>query len=237
MIVAATPEQPPLLRLTDVGRVFDAGKIVALRDITLSIYAGDVIAITGPSGSGKTTMLNIMAGLEQPSAGRVSIGGVESPTAETWTRLRATRIGLIFQEFNLLPTLTAIENVEAAMFGNVRSAAQRRRRALERLDEVAIAYCADRHPNELSAGERRRVGIARSLANDPEILLADEPTSNLDTANAGTVLDLLVRLQRRRGMAMVIVTHDPAAIARCTRCLRIIDGRIAASFEGEADTG
>lgn len=220
------PTDQPVLRLADVGRQFDSGNIVALRDVSLELRAGDLIAITGPSGSGKTTLLNIMAGLDRPTSGTVTFAGIASPSAGAWTRLRATRLGVIFQEFNLLPTLSAAENVEVAMFGVVPSAAERRRRALERLDEVSVAYCAHRRPAQLSAGERRRVGIARSLANDPDVLLADEPTSNLDTTTAAAVLDLLFRLQRRRGMAMAIVTHDPVVVARCPCCLHVVDGRI-----------
>lgn len=222
---AAEPGQP-LLRLDDVSRLFDSGHIMALQGISLAIHPGDLVAITGPSGSGKTTLLNIMAGLDRPSSGRVTFAGTASLSPAEWTRLRASRLGVIFQEFNLLPTLSALENVEIAMFGVVPSAATRRRQALARLGEVGVAYCAGRRPAQLSAGERRRVGIARSLANDPEILLADEPTSNLDTASAAAVLDLLFRIHRARGMAMAMVTHDPAVIARCQHCLHIVDGRI-----------
>lgn len=236
---ADDPAQQPMLRLIGVSRQFDSGNIVALRDVSLDLHAGDLVAITGPSGSGKTTLLNIMAGLDRPTSGSVTFAGITSPSAAAWTRLRATRLGVIFQEFNLLPTLSAVENVEVAMFGVVPSAVLRRRRALERLEEVAVAYCAHRRPAELSAGERRRVGIARSLANDPDILLADEPTSNLDTTTAAAVLDLLFRLQRRRGMAMAIVTHDPVVIARCPCCLHIVDGRLVgdAAATGRARIG
>lgn len=227
-MTARDPASSPMLRLVDVSRQFDSGNIVALRDVSLDLDPGDLIAITGPSGSGKTTLLNIMAGLDRPTSGSVTFAGITSPTAAAWTRLRATRMGVVFQEFNLLPTLNAVENVEVAMFGVVPSAALRRRRALERLEEVAVAYCAQRRPAELSAGERRRVGIARSLANDPDLLLADEPTSNLDTVTAAAVLDLLFRLRSRRDMAMAIVTHDPAVIARCPCCLHIVDGRVVA---------
>jgi putative ABC transport system ATP-binding protein len=169
-----------------------------------------------------------MSGLDVPSSGTAAFEGRAHLGAAEWTRLRARRIGLIFHDFNLLPTLTASENVEVAMFGQVWSAAERRRRAHERLAEVGVAHCAGRLPQQLSGGERRRVGVARSLANGPELLLADEPTANLDTATGATVADLLLDVHRSRGMTLVIVTHDMALIERCGRQVRLLDGRVAA---------
>ncbi len=215
----------PLVRLDQVSRSFDAGRIVALQAVDLAVGQGDLIAIHGPSGGGKSTLFNLMAGLDRPSAGTVTFDGRQTPTAAEWAGFRRRRIGLVFQDFNLLPTLTAAENVEVAMFGLVHRAAERRRRALARLDEMAIAHCARRLPQQLSGGERRRVGVARALVNEPSLLLADEPTANLDSAAGAAVADLLLALHRSHGMALVIITHDHALMAACSRRIRLLDGR------------
>jgi putative ABC transport system ATP-binding protein len=222
-----TAPATPLLVLDQVERAFDAGRIVALRGLSLTIHRGELIAVLGPSGSGKSTLLNLMAGLDEPTAGSVAFDGLKAPSAAAWTRLRAGRIGLVFQDFNLIPTLTASENVELAMFGRVRGGGERRRRALAALAEVGVAQCADQLPTELSAGQRRRVGVARSLANAPELLLADEPTANLDTMAGSAVMELLLGLHDKIGMTLLIVTHNADVIARCSRRIRLVDGRIA----------
>lgn len=215
-----------MLVVDHVGRTFDGGRIVGVEDVSLEIGAEELIALHGQSGCGKSTLINLMAGLDQPTSGSVRFDGRLSPTPEEWTALRASRIGIVFQDFNLLPTLTAAENVEAAMFGSVRSARERRDRARARLADVGIADCADRLPPQLSGGERRRVALARGLANKPAILLADEPTSNLDTASGAQVTELMLSLHARGGMSMVIVTHDSGLIARCPRRIAMLDGRI-----------
>jgi ABC-type lipoprotein export system ATPase subunit len=217
----------PLVVLDHVSRSFDAGRIVALDDVSFAVDQGALIAVYGPSGSGKSTLINMMAGIDLPSAGTVAFDGKINAAPRQWAELRAQRIGVVFQDFNLLPTLTAAENIEIAMFGRTPGAAARRDRAMERLALVGVADCARRLPQELSGGERRRVSIARGLANDPALLLADEPTSNIDTANGQAVMDLLLHLHRQRGMAMVIVTHDERVIARCPRRVQMRDGRIA----------
>jgi putative ABC transport system ATP-binding protein len=218
----------PLLELEHVARTFDGGRIVGQADTTLSIRRGELIAISGPSGSGKSTLLNLICGIDAPTSGRVSFAGLARPSAAEWARLRARRIGVISQDFNLLPALSAVENVEAAMFGRVARAADRRREALARLAEVGVAHRARQRPPTLSGGERRRVAIARSLANDPDLILADEPTSNLDSATGAEVLALLLGLHRARGVTLVIVTHDATVIDRCPRHLRMLDARIVA---------
>jgi ABC-type lipoprotein export system ATPase subunit len=216
-----------LLHLERASRTFDSGRIVALRDVTLSIAQGELIAVHGPSGSGKSTLLNLLAGIETPTSGSVSFEQLALLSAAVWTALRARRIGIVFQDFNLLPTLTAAENVEISMFGQLRGAANRRRRVLELLAEMGIANRAEQRPQELSGGERRRVGIARSLANMPDILLADEPTSNLDSATGQAISSLLLDLHHGRGVTMVIASHDRALIERCPRRIRMLDGAIA----------
>jgi putative ABC transport system ATP-binding protein len=214
-----------LLTLDSVSRVFDGGTIAALTGVSLHIGPNELVAIHGASGSGKSTLLNLMAGLDTPSSGRVLFNGA-SPTQDEWTRLRASNIGIVFQEFNLLPTLSAAENVEVAMFGAGTRAQARQEVALARLGETGIAYCAERLPPTLSGGERQRVSIARSLANAPALLLADEPTSSLDSKAGADVLDLLLALHRNRKLTLVIVTHDRTVIARCPRRVRLSDGKI-----------
>ena len=219
---------PPTLMLDRVGRSFDEGRIVGVADVSLSILPGELVAIHGPSGCGKSTLLNLMSGMDPPTEGTVAFEGHTSPSARAWTRLRASRIGLVFQDFNLLPTMTARENVELAMFGRLNSAPARRREAMARLAQVGVEAVADRRPPQLSGGERRRVAIARSLANDPVLLLADEPTSNLDSATGAAVLDLLLRLHDEGDLTLVVVSHDLPLIERCRRRIMLRDGRIAA---------
>ncbi len=223
----------PILALDGVSRSFDDGRIVGVDDVTLDIGRSEVAAVYGPSGSGKSTLLNLMAGLDVPTRGTVAYDGRVVPSAAGWTRLRGERIGIVFQDFNLLPTLTASENIEVAIFGRVSPAAERRRRAAARLAEVGLAHCAARLPRELSGGERRRVGIARALVNDPELLLADEPTANLDSASGAAVANLLLRLPETRRVSLVVVTHDASLLARCARRIRLIDGRVAEDMRTE----
>jgi putative ABC transport system ATP-binding protein len=218
-------EDAPLVRLEQASRSFDDGRIVALQAVDLAVGHAELVAVHGPSGSGKSTLFNLMAGLDRPSTGTVSFDGRSTPTRAEWASLRRQRIGLVFQEFNLLPTLTAVENIEVAMFGMVRRATERRRRALDQLAAMGMADCANRLPQQLAGGERRRVGVARALVNSPALLLADEPTANLDSANGAMVAQLLLELHRDHGMALVIITHDPWLIAQCPRCIRLLDGR------------
>ncbi|MGQ0588403.1 MAG: ABC transporter ATP-binding protein [Sphingosinicella sp.] len=221
-----------ILVIEGVRREFDGGSIVALDGVSLSIGRRDLTAVHGPNGSGKSTLLNLMGGLDLPTSGTVSFDGRRSPKPAEWTALRAGTIGIIFQEFNLLPTLTASENVQVAMFGVVPSPAERRDRAIALLDEVGIGHCAGRFPPQLSGGERQRVSIARSLANGPVLLLADEPTSNLDSKAGAALIELLIALWRERGIALVIVTHDRAVLESCARRIGMMDGRVTEDVRG-----
>jgi putative ABC transport system ATP-binding protein len=221
------PHDPPLVRLERVSRVFDDGAIVALRSIDLAIRAGDCVAILGPSGSGKSSIVNLLSGIDRPTSGRILWNGTPVESRRAWSRLRRDGIGIVFQEFNLIPTLSAAENVEMALMGRGVAADEQRARAAAALARVGLAHRTRHLPHALSGGERQRVAIARSVVNAPSLLLADEPTGNLDSANAAAVIELLFNLQRDTGMTLVLVTHDENLAARCTRCVRVRDGAIA----------
>jgi putative ABC transport system ATP-binding protein len=222
----------PLIALDNVSRIFDDGSVVALDGIDMSIARGEFVSIVGRSGSGKSSLVHIMAGFDRPTGGRVLWQGREVSDRRAWTQLRRSQIGIVFQEFLLLPTLSAIENVEIAMSGTGLSAPMRKKRAAELLEQVGLGARFRHLPFQLSGGERQRVAIARSLANRPELLLSDEPTGNLDSANAAAVIELLLALRAEAGMTLVLVTHDEALAARADRRVHIKDGRIADAGEG-----
>jgi putative ABC transport system ATP-binding protein len=213
--------------LVGVTRAYDGGRVQALNGVTLSVQPGEFLAIVGPSGSGKSTLLNLMSGLDRPTGGRVVFEGEESPSASRWTRLRARRIGFVFQEFNLLCTLNALENVQVPMLGVVAGADERRSRAMSLLERVGLKDRAMQLPREMSGGERQRVAIARSLANSPRLLLADEPTGNIDSATSAGIMRLLGELHASDGASLVVVTHDPGVAAHAQRTVRLLDGRMA----------
>ena len=215
-----------LILLDDVWRTYPRGHVVALRGLTLSIGRGDYLAITGPSGSGKSTLLYLAGGLDRPTQGRVLFDGSEPRIPARWTALRARRIGFVFQSFHLIAGLTAAENVEIAMFGVTGSEWRRKRRVSELLERVRLDHRRGHRVSELSAGESQRVAVARALANAPEIVLADEPTGNLDSRTGGEVLDLLEALRRQDGIALALVTHDPRVAERAQRVVRLLDGQM-----------
>lgn len=223
-----------LLRLQRVYHDYDKGKVVAIRDVTLEVNRGEWVTIIGPSGSGKTTLLNLMCGLDFPSQGQVFFQEHQPRSDAEWTTLRAYNIGFVFQAFNLLPTLTALENIQIPMFGVCRSAAVRSRRAKELLRQVDLVQRAHHLPGHLSGGERQRVAIARSLANSPSLILADEPTGNLDSNNAKQIMELLGRIHNEQGTTIVIVTHNPLIARRGDRCITLIDGQIEDNNDSEA---
>jgi len=218
---------PPLVTLERVSRAFDDGAIVALRSIDLAIPAGDCVAILGPSGSGKSSIVNLLSGIDRPTSGRILWNGTPIESRRAWSRLRRDGIGIVFQEFNLIPTLSAAENVEMALMGRGVATGEQRARAQAALGRVGLAHRMRHLPHALSGGERQRVAIARAIVNAPSVLLADEPTGNLDSANAAAVADLLFELQRDTGMTLVLVTHDESLAARCRRRVRVRDGEIA----------
>jgi predicted ABC-type transport system involved in lysophospholipase L1 biosynthesis ATPase subunit len=225
----------PLIRLENIRRTFDNGAVVALYDVSLLTYAQDCVAILGKSGSGKSTLIHILSGCDEATSGMVYWREEPVRGQRIWRMLRATQIGIVFQEFHLLPTLTAIENVELALMERGVSSRERKRRAAELLARVGLETRMRHLPAALSGGERQRVAIARSIANKPPLLLADEPTGNLDTANAASIMDLLLEIQQTHGTALVLATHDESLAMRCRRRVMIKDGRIVDDRIGPHD--
>ena len=215
-----------LISLRSISRIHDGGAIAALRNVDLQIAAGECVAIVGASGSGKSSLVNMLCGIDFPTAGTVLWEGRLLRTQQSWAGLRRLNIGIVFQEFNLIPTLTALENVELALLGRGLSQNRRYTRAAMVLDRVGLESRMHHLVTKLSGGERQRVAIARAIVNEPKLLLADEPTGNLDSASAANVADLLFQLREKAGTTLVLVTHDDALAARCTRRVRIRDGVI-----------
>jgi len=221
----------PIVRQHDVEvagvtRIYP-GHVTALDGVNLTVDCGEMVAITGPSGCGKSTLLHLLGAIDTPTAGSVVVRGRNLAEIADLSWYRRQEVGLVFQFHNLLPQLTALSNVVLPMFGTHRSARQRNTRARELLVAVDLGDCEDRLPTELSGGERQRVAIARALANDPKILLADEPTGSLDSASTERFLDLLERLSRR-GTTIVMVTHDSEVAARAHRIIEMRDGKVIA---------
>jgi len=210
---------------------YDEGRVHALRGVDFQINDGEFVAIVGPSGSGKTTLLQMLGALDRPSAGTLSYRGESLLDLTDDAAYRAREIGFIFQAFHLLPTFTAIENVMMPMFENDLSGSARTARARELLKVIGLEPRVDHFPSKLSGGERQRVAIARSLANSPSVLLADEPTGNLDSKNAVLILDLLTDLHRQRQMTLILITHDMTVARRASRAIQMKDGRII--FDGD----
>ena len=201
--------------------------MAALRDISFRIEPGELVALTGASGSGKSTLLNLSGALDTPDAGSIVVDGLRLDALESPAAYRADTVGFVFQSHNLLPTLTASENVQVAMFG-LRPRKEREERAARLLDEVGLAGRASARPSVLSGGERQRVAIARALANEPRVLLADEPTGALDSTTGAQVLELLQTLRRQYGMTILLVTNDDDVAAHADRTLRLRDGVVHA---------
>jgi ABC-type lipoprotein export system ATPase subunit len=212
----------------------DGGEIRALDDVNLIMQRGEFVAVMGPSGSGKSTLLNMLGALDRPTAGRVSVGGQDLATLKDLDAFRATTVGFVFQLHNLIPTLTALENVEVPMQGypssgfhkELHSEKARRKRARELLELVGLGDRMNHLPGQLSGGQQQKVAIARALANYPAILLADEPTGNLDSASSDDLMGLLGELNHSQGVTIIVVTHDPRVARRAGRILTMRDGRI-----------
>jgi putative ABC transport system ATP-binding protein len=224
-------ERAPIVELRDVTKHYRQGAVdvPALRGLTLAIGKGEFTALCGPSGSGKTTMLNLIGALDQPTSGRVSLEGRDlGPLSRrALSRLRRDRIGFVFQSYNLMPVLTAYENAEIVLSLQGVDAPARRERVMRLLAEVGLEGLEHRRPDELSGGQQQRVAIARAIASNPAVVLADEPTANVDSETADKLLDIMQRLNRERGVTFIFSTHDPKVMERAQRIVRIVDGRVA----------
>jgi putative ABC transport system ATP-binding protein len=218
--------EAPVLRTEHVSKLYTDGQVRALDDVSLEIYRGEYVSIMGHSGSGKSTLLNMLGMLDRPSSGEVFLDGQPVSQVRNLDNLRARKIGFVFQSFYLLPVLSAMENVQVPMFEVNLPVAERPKKACELLDLVKLGHRVNHLPLQLSVGERQRVAIARALANDPLLLLADEPTGNLDSKSADTVFDLFAQLHRERGMTIVLITHSEDLGVRADRILRMEDGRL-----------
>ncbi|TJY58414.1 ABC transporter ATP-binding protein [Sinimarinibacterium sp. CAU 1509] len=226
--------QTPRIEAQGLTRSYDGGRIAALRGLDLSIAAGEFIAIVGPSGCGKSTLLAMLGALEAPQTGTLSFDGEPFPPPHRASAFRAEHIGFVFQSFHLLPTLSAAENVEVPMFESTRSSRQRRERARMLLHLVGLDHRSNDRPSMLSGGERQRVAIARALANQPTLLLADEPTGSLDSVNAARVMQLFEQLHAELGTTLVVVTHAAEVAGHAQRVVRMQDGRIITEVEHAA---
>jgi len=214
------------LEVRNLCKSYDDGRIEALRGVDLSITEGEYVAISGPSGSGKSTLLQLLGGLDTATSGEVLFQNAVLGSAVNLDDYRARQVGFIFQAFYLLPTLTAIENVQVPMLALDLLPGNRAQRAEALLRDMGMEHRLNQYPNQLSAGERQRVAIARALANAPSILLADEPTGNLDSANSARIMEILIGIQKQRGMTLVIITHENEIACCAPRHIRIRDGRI-----------
>jgi putative ABC transport system ATP-binding protein len=229
-----------LLRTQHLTKLYPDGNISALLDVSLDIHRGEYVSIMGPSGSGKSTLLNLLGALDSPTSGEIYFEG-EAFSAirklRNLDRLRAQKVGFIFQSFYLLPVLTALENVQVPMFeGNRLSVSARVNKAVDLLNVVKLGHRIHHLPEQLSVGERQRVAIARALANDPVVLLADEPTGNLDSKSAIGIFELIEQLHRDRGMTIVLITHDDNLGQRAERTVRIADGRLKSDTQRTSST-
>jgi putative ABC transport system ATP-binding protein len=210
----------------DVVKTYEEGRIHALTGATLQVREGEFVAITGPSGCGKSTLLHLIGALDRPDSGCIVVNGTDLAHMRDLSHYRAHHVGMVFQLHNLLPTLSASANVQLPMYESQLSFWERRAKAQRLLEAVELGDRANTPPTKLSGGERQRVAIARALANDPPILLADEPTGNLDSKAGQMVLDLLRRIQRERGVTLVLVSHDVQIASAAERIIRMLDGRV-----------
>ncbi|MWB79242.1 ATP-binding cassette domain-containing protein [Pseudooceanicola sp. 216_PA32_1] len=226
----------PILRLEDIRLSLDgnAGRVDILHGITLDVARGDTLGLVGPSGSGKSSLLMLMGGLERATGGRIAALGhdLTGMGEDALARFRRDHMGVVFQSFHLIPTMTALENVATPLELAGHRDAMTRARA--ELDAVGLGHRAGHYPSQMSGGEQQRVALARAMAPRPEILLADEPTGNLDEANGAAIIDLLFDLRDRQGATLVLVTHAPELARRCDRVIRLRDGRIEGDALGRA---
>jgi putative ABC transport system ATP-binding protein len=229
---AMSDEERPgsAIRVVDVVKSFDAGIVRALDGVNMDVRLGEFVAVTGPSGCGKSTLLHLVAALDRPTSGSIAVNGRDLKSARL-DEFRRGEIGLVFQLHNLLPHLTALQNVEIAMFSNGKGHRDQKERARELLASVGLSAKESVVPPKLSGGERQRLAIARAFANDPPILLADEPTGSLDSASVENLLALLRRIRDERGVTLLLVTHDAHVAEAADRIVHMRDGKIVADAE------
>ena len=227
------------IEAVDVRRSYsmDGTTVEALRGVSLGIAEGEYVAVTGPSGSGKSTLMHLLGALDRPTTGRLLIGGKDTTTLDDagLARVRGAEIGFVFQAFQLLARTTARDNVALPLVYRGVGKSERRRRAVAALEAVGLGHRLTHRPTQLSGGEQQRVAIARALVGEPRLVLADEPTGNLDSVNGREVLNVLERLNRERGVAVVLVTHDAEVAARATRLIRMRDGLVVSDAENSAE--
>jgi putative ABC transport system ATP-binding protein len=226
---------PSLIHIHDLSKAYQRGeqRIPVLEGVNLDVADGEFVALMGPSGSGKSTLLNLIAGIDKPTSGRIEIAGIDIATLSEgeladW---RAANVGFIFQFYNLMPVLTAFENVELPLLLTRLSRSERKRHVQAALERVSLADRIDHYPNELSGGQQQRVAIARAIVSDPTLIVADEPTGDLDRVTGAEVLDLLEQLNRELGKTIVMVTHDPKAAARARRLIHLEKGELVPDDE------
>lgn len=221
-----------LYSLKDLNKSYSQNnkKVQALKNVNLEIARGDLISIQGPTGGGKSTLLQMLGGLDQPTSGTISLADdhLEKLSESKLTEMRARKIGFVFQNYNLIPTLTALENVQTALVPQGVSKADSEKRAIAALESVSLADRANHLPAELSGGQQQRVAIARALVKNPEVILADEPTGNLDEETRDQIIDLLVNLNQQQGITVILVTHDSSVAKRANKSLHIASGFVTA---------
>lgn len=224
------PEVNPSVEVENVTKIYPQGEteVRALNGLSLAIQPGEFTAICGPSGSGKTTLLNLMGALDKPTSGEVRVDGqnLGELGRRDLSHLRRDRIGFVFQAYNLIPVLTAYENAEMVLRLQGTEESERRARVMELLADVGLEGLADRRPNQLSGGQQQRVAIARAIASNPAVVLADEPTANVDSETADRLLEIMEKLNRERGETFIFSTHDPRVLERAKRVVRIVDGQV-----------
>lgn len=223
-------ESEIILELQDVTKVYRTGEIEtpALRGVNLSVSLGEFATVVGPSGCGKTTLLNLIGGLDSPTSGMVRLDGIDLQDCpeKALAGIRLKHIGFVFQAYNLFPVLTAMENVEYVMMLQGVPSAERRRRAMDLLQAVGMAEMAGKRPVQLSGGQQQRIAVVRAISTGPRLVLADEPTANLDSTTAAQLLDLMEQLNRERGATFLFSTHDPRVVERAGRVIHLRDGRV-----------